>query len=401
MAKRVRDIQSEIDEVTKEIKYVDEQVRKAEAAEAAVEKAWIAVRATLCEIAKKLKRLDLEESERVALIAEQQSCVAEMERLSMKEEQLRRDEEQLRRNEEQLRMKEEQLREEKLQANRTCGGRRVATAAATGSLPSLVEAMKAALTDMGVPALVQAASMMAQLQLSQFDYSASKASPSRQGESFKERLQAFYDNSTDDPTQHQHLLRCMLLDVQLPKTLVTACHLFKRCWKAEARVVVGLTDINDARNGLLLFKPLAHAFHDSRICFTSVEDDGEIQFKLALLDSELEETKVWDYAAEHNLCKNYGASQVGHYAATVTFGELHGKPLVFTNSNRPHQRCLRFQHLQAMRRAEASNWLPKGGGPTQDVLCNAEEAKRLGVWLTMAAQAPPPPDADDGSSATD
>ncbi len=64
------------------------------------------------------------------------------------------------------------------------------------------------------------------------------------------------------------------------------------CRKADISVLLGLTDINDARNGLLLFKPVKHAFDDSRICFTSVEEAGAIQFKLKLLDSKLEKVKV-------------------------------------------------------------------------------------------------------------
>lgn len=111
--------------------------------------------------------------------------------------------------------------------------------------------------------------------------------------------------------------------------------------------------------------------------------------------------QVWDYAAEHKLHKGYDASQINGYATTVTFGELQGKSLAFANANRPFKRCLRFQSIRAMRRAEANNWLPKGGSSTQDLFCNSEEAKQLDAWLTLAAQAPPPPDADDDTSSSD
>ncbi|KAG2436915.1 hypothetical protein HXX76_006434 [Chlamydomonas incerta] len=113
MAKRVHgsaDIQSEIDEVTKDINDVKAQVRKAEAAVAQATQDRNAARATLRKIAKKLKRSDLSEQERVDLVEEQQWCVADLataehdlERLSRKEEQLRKKKEQLRNAEEQLR----------------------------------------------------------------------------------------------------------------------------------------------------------------------------------------------------------------------------------------------------------------------------------------------------------
>lgn len=264
-------------------------------------------------------------------------------------------------------------------------------------LMATIMELRSAVTD-----LTQMARMMptmAQLLLAKYDYSASKASKSRQGDDFKAQLQAFYGNTMDA----QHQLRCMLLDVQLPMTLVTGE--WYRCWgidrsvfvnvtglacgravsldetvwspfleppavnllrlrytavflgpcvptltfhpndylasqaptcsstagtlmadssmvllslcisrssgtmlvsaclsprarvlpidrKDDFPVLLGLNNINDTRNGLLLFKPLEHAFDDSRICFTSVQEAGEIQFKLKLLDSGLEEVKV-------------------------------------------------------------------------------------------------------------
>jgi hypothetical protein len=71
-----------------------------------------------------------------------------------------------------------------------------------------------------LPQLTQMAGsmqMMAQLLLTKYEYSASKASSSRQGCDFKVQLEAHYGNTTDE----HHQLRCMLLDVRLPKILVT------------------------------------------------------------------------------------------------------------------------------------------------------------------------------------
>ncbi|KAG2431123.1 hypothetical protein HXX76_009653 [Chlamydomonas incerta] len=111
------DIQSKIDEVTKEIIGVGAQVQKTEAAVGEATQNRNAARATLRNIAKQLKRSDLSEQARAELVEEQQSCMADLktaeldlERLSMKEAQLRKDKEQ-------LRMKEEQLRKEKQDAS--------------------------------------------------------------------------------------------------------------------------------------------------------------------------------------------------------------------------------------------------------------------------------------------
>ncbi|PNW84934.1 hypothetical protein CHLRE_03g164750v5 [Chlamydomonas reinhardtii] len=69
----------------------------------------------------------------------------------------------------------------------------------------------------GLQAVLPAMELLAQLQVAQFVYAASKASKSRQQDDFKLQLQTFYGNVLDEQCQ----LRCMLLNVQLPMALVT------------------------------------------------------------------------------------------------------------------------------------------------------------------------------------
>jgi hypothetical protein len=111
--------------------------------------------------------------------------------------------------------------------------------------------------------------------------------------------------------------------------------------------------------------------------------------------------QVWAYAEKHNLCKGYTASQLHANATEVTFGQLQGRPLAFTNENRPYKRCLRFQGIQAMRRAEAKGWLPKGGKSAQELFCNSEGAQRMDAWLCVALHAPAPPGAEADVSESD
>jgi hypothetical protein len=52
-------------------------------------------------------------------------------------------------------------------------------------------------------------------------------------------------------------LRCMLLDVLLPySSSVIAAHLLKREWDYLSRELADVEDVDDVRNGLLLYKPL-------------------------------------------------------------------------------------------------------------------------------------------------
>ncbi len=46
----------------------------------------------------------------------------------------------------------------------------------------------------------------------------------------------------------------MLLDVSLPTGYVTGLHLFKFTWHMAVQEVLGFSNINDTKNGLLLAK---------------------------------------------------------------------------------------------------------------------------------------------------
>ena len=77
---------------------------------------------------------------------------------------------------------------------------------------------------------------------------------------------------------------CLLTNDILPSATVVAGHLFKREWHNHIHVL-GLTDINDVRNGLPLWKPLKWAFDTSRLCFIYNEELD--QFIAHILDPNI------------------------------------------------------------------------------------------------------------------
>jgi hypothetical protein len=64
----------------------------------------------------------------------------------------------------------------------------------------------------------------------------------------------------------------MLTGVKLPSRHVIGAHIFKFCWSAYAEQFLGIEDIDDPRNGLLLCKPVEEAFDTSAICFIFNEE---------------------------------------------------------------------------------------------------------------------------------
>ena len=54
----------------------------------------------------------------------------------------------------------------------------------------------------------------------------------------------------------------------LPSKTVIAAHLYKSSWAVFVELALGFSDIDDVRNGLLLWKPIEHAFDTAQMCFT-------------------------------------------------------------------------------------------------------------------------------------
>ena len=73
---------------------------------------------------------------------------------------------------------------------------------------------------------------------------------SREASELKKKLVGLEDRST------KAVLRCMLLDLELSYSSVIASHLLKREWDYVSRELADVVDVEDVRNGLLLYKPL-------------------------------------------------------------------------------------------------------------------------------------------------
>lgn len=63
-----------------------------------------------------------------------------------------------------------------------------------------------------------------------------------------------YQCTEPEPSAEPKKLRFMLLDRFLPSNVVCGSHLFKYSWHEDVSNTLGFTNINDTRNGLLLFK---------------------------------------------------------------------------------------------------------------------------------------------------
>ena len=63
-------------------------------------------------------------------------------------------------------------------------------------------------------------------------------------------------------------LVCMLTSEALPYKTVIGVHPYKSSWAVFVELALGFSDTDDVRNGLLLWKPIEHAFDTAQLCFT-------------------------------------------------------------------------------------------------------------------------------------
>lgn len=100
---------------------------------------------------------------------------------------------------------------------------------------------------------------------------------------FKDQLVAKYC-----PNHSNDRARCLLLCKDLPRRFIIGSHIFKRALAHLSSELLGFENIDDVRNGLLLFLPIETAFDQFRLCFVR-KDSG---FFCHILDKDLKERRL-------------------------------------------------------------------------------------------------------------
>ncbi|KUF93205.1 hypothetical protein AM588_10004107 [Phytophthora nicotianae] len=162
------------------------------------------------------------------------------------------------------------------------------------------------------------------------------------------------------------------MNVALPSTVVIASHIFRREHDDLKEHFVQIADIDDVRNGLLLFKPIESAFDDLDISFLVDKHD---RFTLKIFNTDIKAHLLvdrlnkpqWEELGGESLPTHWRTSTRPIYAPNApefdvltTFGELDGKTLWFPSGStlRPFRRCLYYQAQLARTRAITKGWVP-------------------------------------------
>ena len=190
------------------------------------------------------------------------------------------------------------------------------------------------------------------------------SSTSARSNIFKAKLSARYDCKMGNGK-----LRCMLLNTALPSQLVIGSHLFRHKLEKLVEKLMGFSDIDDGRNGLLLFKPLEHAFDHFQISF--IYDQSTDEFRLKIFDRSVKSKRLFDVLDEkgraillqgQTLPRKWRSrgprlAPGTNYDIQTTFGDLEGHALCFRSVERPYKRCLNLQARLARKTAIEKKWI--------------------------------------------
>lgn len=161
----------------------------------------------------------------------------------------------------------------------------------------------------------------------------------------------------------------MVLDIALPSKVVIASHLFRRSNAHIAPYLIALHDIDDYRNGLLLFKPLEYAYDRFQISF--IYDKNLDQYLLKVMDPSFLEKRLVELLTSQQMnilsaeipmstapsvITNHGVSRNLY---TITFGDLQDCAIAFRGISRPFNRCLNLQARLARYKAIRDGWVKK------------------------------------------
>ncbi|CAK4095628.1 unnamed protein product [Aphanomyces euteiches] len=159
---------------------------------------------------------------------------------------------------------------------------------------------------------------------------------------FKANLCDFYNCNR----RKNKWIQCMLLGISFPASIVAGAHLFRRSNEYLSNCLMQISDIDDVRNGLLLFKPLEHAFDHFQISF--IYDQRDDCFYMKLFDPSIANTPIINLMRDPNQMQVLmdainRAKKPCKFDPQTTFGDLDGMPLKLDKARLAYTKAMKNQ----------------------------------------------------------
>jgi len=128
-------------------------------------------------------------------------------------------------------------------------------------------------------------------------------------------------------------ITCQLLSLDFPSKFITCSHIFQKRWKSN-RSLIGLADIHDSRNTLLLLKPLEILFDEGQLIF--LWNQASQLFEMKIMNPGIRKISL-----QSLFTTQFPNDAVPASILDVLIGDLENRPLN-TGQNSPFKRCLAF-----------------------------------------------------------
>jgi hypothetical protein len=182
---------------------------------------------------------------------------------------------------------------------------------------------------------------------------------------FKTALYNYYLQPSPLAEAYPDKLLCALTGLELPSSAVIATHLWKREFKASAGMLFKFTDIDEPRNGLLLYKLFAEAYDRAQLCFIYHTD--EATWRCHVLDKAIMSLTWKQYLKPSKDSPPEGTSgeavlrvmETLNNTGFKTFQDVDGRPLHLPATQQPFKRVLNLHARLAQKRAIQNNALPE------------------------------------------
>lgn len=200
------------------------------------------------------------------------------------------------------------------------------------------------------------ANLLAKSHFKRFEYlSDTQTRQSKRDPRFRADVHKYYYN-----TRIGRKIKCMITGEVLSIDVVVAGHLFKRAFEDYADDLVGLKDIDDVKNGMLMYKPIEQAFDTSIISLISTDVQPKGNVRLVVLQRKWLNRTIGDYIAGEKSLKNQNLTTgVPQTLLSKTFADLENEIdfKVVAGGPKWYSRCLAFQATMARYTAIRFGWI--------------------------------------------
>jgi hypothetical protein len=228
--------------------------------------------------------------------------------------------------------------------------------------------------------LMRIANLLARSHFKRFEYlSDTQTRQSKRDPRFRADVHKYYYN-----TRIGDRIKCMITGEVLPSDVVVAGHLFKRSFEDSADLV-GLKDIDDVKNGMLMYKPIEQAFDTSIISLVSTGMQPKGNVRVVVRQRKWLNRTIGEYIAGEKSLKNQNLTMgVPQSLLSKTFADLENEIDFKVVSGGPkwYSRCLAFQATMARYTAIRFGWIDE----SYPVLVSDEDWSEMSEEKLMAVR---------------